>query len=136
MNVKKKATARVSSKKAVVKKKIAAKKSTENKKPLTKSSSTKKATSQKTILKKAISKKTANPKIKRTRNKTVVEAVESNPPPVEDKSSTANNVIDLVPHTDLKKLRQKEIRNYDKYQIRLSSVKKGGPKPSGKKPLW
>jgi hypothetical protein len=146
MNVKNKEKARVPAKKAVVKKKIAAKKSTpsgkkatikkstgvkKKKKPLTRVSSQKKTTP-----KKAIPKKTVKPKIKRTRNKPVVEAVESNLPPVEEKSSTINNVMNQVPRTEMKKLRQKEVQNYNKHQIRLSSVKKGGPKPSGKKPLW
>lgn len=32
--------------------------------------------------------------------------------------------------------RFKASRNYDPHHIQLNKVKKGGPKPSGKKPLW
>lgn len=139
MNLKKKEKASVSKKKATGKKKITAKKSTgvkKNKKPVTKVSSTKKANPKKILQKKAIAKKTAKPKVKRSPDKPVIEAVEINLPPVEEKSSNVNNGMDMEPHTEMKKIRQKEIQNYDKHQIRLSSVRKGGPKPSGKKPLW
>lgn len=140
MNLKTKKRAKVPSKKnTLVKKSTATKKSARIKKNATRKTTapaTKKATLKKTILRKAITTDTAKQKIKRTKNKTTVETVERNLPPVEEKSSAVNNVIDLVPDTDMKSLQQKAVQNYDKHQIRLSSVKKGGPKPSGKKPLW
>jgi hypothetical protein len=41
-----------------------------------------------------------------------------------------------VPVTDKKTIWQATQRNYDQHNIRLNKIKKGGPKPSGKKPLW
>ena len=82
----------------------------------------------------------------------VIEKVETTPPPVEENtpveiveanlSSQENEntpVVNLdttgMLGTDKKSLKRAAVRNYDNHHIRLSN-RKGGLKPSGKKPLW
>ena len=139
MNLKTKKRPKAPAKKnTITRKSIATKKNIGAKKKATRKATvtvTKKATLKKSIQRKATA-TTAKQKTKRTRNKITVEAVKSNLPPVEEKSSAVINAIVVVPDTDMKSLQRKMVQNYDKHQIPLSSVKKGGPKPSGKKPLW
>jgi hypothetical protein len=64
------------------------------------------------------------------------ERVETNLPPVEEKSPEINNdTITPVQTTVTKSAQKSAVRQYDNHNIRLSG-KKGGLKPSGKKPLW
>lgn len=42
----------------------------------------------------------------------------------------------VMPASDRKSMQRAAVRNYDNHHLSISSHKKGGPKPSGKKPLW
>lgn len=141
----KKPVKKTATKKAATKKKVVSKKVTPIKK---KSATKKKATSNKrknvvratkTVTDKkvtpnAVSKK-ASEKTKKLLNKLVELPTETNLPPVEEKSPTVNTPAIVAPDRDNKLLQRAAVRNYVKHQIRLSN-KKGGLKPSGKKPLW
>lgn len=134
--VKKAAVKKVTPKKAIAKKKTPAKKSTAPKKnTVAKKASPvkKKITSKKTPAKKAaVVENKSNQKNKQVKIKKPA-MVETNQPPIEEKS---NEIPVQAPGMNKEAIQQAAVRNYDKHQIRLSSVKKGGPKPTGKKPLW
>ena len=119
-------------KKPVIKKKAAVKKRT----PVKKSIATKKATPQKIIKKTVVIAEVPKEKVASPEIDIQVEAVASHNPLTEEKSIVEQTVITELPVPDKNTRQGKFARNYDKHQIQLSSVKKGGPKPSGKKPLW
>ncbi len=118
-------------KKAVPKKKSAAKKRTPAKKstvvvkdegrsirkPSIRSANT-------TISKKAI------------RSKSTVSTVESQLPTVEEKSPAVIPIPAVEPGMDKKSMHNSVVRNFDTPHMPISSIKKGGIRPSGKKPLW
>jgi hypothetical protein len=62
--------------------------------------------------------------------------VETNLPPVEEKSPEVIPVTNSsAPGMITKSMQREAVRHYDNHHIHLSN-KKGGIKPSGKKPLW
>ncbi|MGK2861662.1 MAG: hypothetical protein ACSLE0_06990 [Chitinophagaceae bacterium] len=133
-------------KKAIAKKKTPVKKSTGTKKKAVAKKST--SISKKIATKKAIplkkkataGKGTVTGKAKRKtgtiRNNADMNVAESNLPPVEEKSMEVSPVMNVIPEPEQKNLRRRAAKNFDKHHIPESSVKKGGPRPSGKKPLW
>ncbi len=130
----------VAKKKTAAKKSIAPKKKTVAKKTTTpgKKSAKKAAAPGK---KKSIKRKVntaQSPKLNTSpkRNKADMDIAESNLPPVEEKSTELSPVVNIFPEEEQKNLRRRAAKNYDKHHIPISSVKKGGPKPAGKKPLW
>jgi hypothetical protein len=123
-----------SAKKVVAKKKAAPKKAASTRKPA--AGVTKKITPKKTIRRKAALAAITKQKTKKKENKVVVETIEASLPPVEEKSPEINsNTSADVPGLDEKSMQRAAVRNYDNHHIRLSN-RKGGIKPSGKKPLW
>jgi hypothetical protein len=119
-------------KKVAVKKKAAPKKAASTRK--TAARVAKKTIPKKTIRRKAVETATKQ-KTKKKENKAVVEKIQT-PPPVEEKSPEVNTTPSaFVPGLDKKSMEQAAVRNYDNHHIRLSN-RKGGVKPSGKKPLW
>ena len=131
----KKATVKkpVFKKKAVVKKAATRRKTQPARKAVTRTR--KAAPVKKTRTKKAAAPVPARKKTKRVIAKPVQVPAENNLPPVEEKAPVANNNPVIAPGMDNKSLQQAAVRHYDNHHIRLSS-KKGGIKPSGKKPLW
>ncbi len=63
-------------------------------------------------------------------------ATESQLPPVEEKSPVISGMPANNSDMDKKYLQHLLVQNGGNKSIRLTSVKKGGIKPSGKKPLW
>ena len=127
-------------KKAAPKKSIAKKKAASSRKPAARA--TKKAESKKAAPKKAVKRKApvaskAKDRIKKVTTAIEPATVESNLPPVEEKSPEVNtSIANGIPGMKKKDLQRAAVRNYDNHHIQLSSVPKGGIKPSGKKPLW
>jgi hypothetical protein len=126
----KKKAGKVPVKKAVSKKKAAVKK--------------KKPVATKTVTKKKSVTPARKPTIRTIKNTTPKkrpstlpkERVETNLPPVEEKSPEINTATITPVQTTVTKSAQKSaVRQYDNHNIRLSG-KKGGLKPTGKKPLW
>jgi len=121
-------------KKVVAKKKASPKKAISTRKPAARVA--KKTPPQKTIRRKAAKTATTKQKTKKRENKAVAKTIETSLPPVEEKSNEVNpNTNVPVLGLDKKSMQQAAIRNYDNHHIRLSN-RKGGIKPSGKKPLW
>ena len=79
---------------------------------------------------------TAKEKTKQQTNKAAIEYLESTLPPVEEKSPEINTIASGFVDMNEKLNQRAAARQYDNRNIRLSKVKKGGPKPTGKKPLW
>ncbi|MDZ4794216.1 MAG: hypothetical protein SGI83_08055 [Bacteroidota bacterium] len=73
---------------------------------------------------------------KATKAKAVENIVETNLPPVEEKSPEVQAFQTMAPVVDIKSMQKVAVRNYDNHHLRLSNLRKGGIKPSGKKPLW
>ena len=120
-------------KKVAVKKKAAPKKAVSTRKPAPRVA--KKTSPKKTIRRKAVESATKQ-KTKNKENKKAVEKIETQLPPVEEKTAEVNTSAGaFVPGLDKKSMQQAATRNYDNHHIRLSN-RKGGIKPSGKKPLW
>ncbi len=126
-------------KKSAAKKKAAPKKASSTRKPAARAA--KKTPPKKARSRKATETITTKQKTKKKENKAVVETMEASLPPVEEKSQEVkevevnDNPNPAVPGMDKKSMQQAAIRNYDNHHIRLSN-RKGGIKPSGKKPLW
>jgi hypothetical protein len=127
-------------KKAAAKKSIAKKKTASTRKPAArvgKKAAPKKAAPKKVAKKKAPVASKAKEQIKKIATAIEPETVESNLPPVEEKSPEINtNINNGISGMKKKDLQRAAARNYDNHHIQLSSVPKGGIKPSGKKPLW
>ncbi len=129
--VKKTATKKASPKKKVVAKKKAA----PSRKPAARVA--KKAAPKKVAKKKTPIAAKAKERIKKVTVPIEPETLESNLPPVEEKSPEVNtNITNGISGMKRKDLQRAAVRNYDNHHIQLSSVPKGGIKPSGKKPLW
>jgi hypothetical protein len=79
---------------------------------------------------------TATEKTKPVSKKETVQPIDTNLPPVEEKSPAINPGVTTVPGMDKKSMQRAAVRNYDNHHLRLSNHSKGGIKPSGKKPLW
>ncbi len=130
-------------KKALARKKTAVKKSTSHKRntvPAKKVASKKAAPSKRPVSKSSAS-TTTKKATSRPKAITPIEEPQNNLPPVEEKSPELNSpevnpVVAHVQGMDPKTNRKEAIRHYNNHNIKLSSVKKGGPKPTGKKPLW
>ncbi len=124
---KKTATKKKTASKKVVAKKVAVKKkSVSIRKPV--ELLIKKATPVKTIVKKPT---VAAPKIQEPI------PVETNLPPVAENSPEIIPVTNSsAPGMNTKSMQTEAVRHYDNHHIHLSNKKKGGIKPSGKKPLW
>lgn len=131
---------KTATKKKAAPKKVASKKSASTRKSV--KTQTRKATPKKAIIKK----KTIVREKAVTANKVEKEITEvpANLPPVEEKSpevipvtnsSAAGMGMDIKSLQNSKSLQNEAVRHYDNNNIRLSN-KKGGIKPSGKKPLW
>ena len=150
---KKKATSKKTTTNKTSAKKTPAKKSVTKKKPFTKKSTvvknkvtgsarkpaagvTKATTPKKTIRKKAVVAATAKEKTQQQSNKAAVETLESTLPPVEEKSPAVNTITNGLSGMNEKSRQRAAVHQYDNHHIRLSNTKKGGPKPTGKKPLW
>jgi hypothetical protein len=126
----KKKAGKATVKKAVVKKKVAAKrkstvvkKKTVKKKPVTPA----RKPIARTIIKKITEKPVDAPQ---------KESVEIDQPPVKETSPEINtDIVNPVEDIVTKSTQKEAARQYDNHHIRLSG-KKGGFKPSGKKPLW
>jgi len=126
----KKKAGKAPAKKAVGKKKVVAKKKSTVAK--------KKAVKKKPVT--PVRKPAARTTIKKVPEKSVVtpqeEIVEIDLPPVKETSPEIKNDIPApVESIDTKSIQKEAARHYDNHNIRLSG-KKGGLKPSGKKPLW
>lgn len=146
------------SKKVTAKKKAPAKKKTAAKK-VTKGISAKIKNKALPESKKVIAKKSTVSK-KKIEDKNVIAPIIESPDSIKQKDTIRKNIaIDEheaeivraeqlsspVPVTEEKQGKNmffkktkglRAIRNYDPHHIQLNKVKKGGPKPSGKKPLW
>lgn len=122
-------------KKTAVKKVVAKKKAVIKKKaPAKKKASVKKSKPASTAVKTSPEKKRA---IKRTAKKIEQEQTVASLPPVEEKSTEIKHAVtENLSGMDQKALQRAAVRNYDNHHLRLSNTKKGGPKPTGKKPLW
>ncbi len=148
--VKKKAAAKKNiavKKKAAPKKKSTVRKSTPVKKAVVakkKTSSvakpvihaTKTANPKKAAPKKIISDIPITEEIKYTTDTPVVEQTANNIPPVEEKSPLVVPVNTMAPGLDKKTIQRAALRSYDNHTMPLSSHRKDGIKPAGKKPLW
>ncbi|MEO6219000.1 MAG: hypothetical protein ABIO81_01135 [Ginsengibacter sp.] len=75
-------------------------------------------------------------RIKRTTHIPIEEKIETNEPPVEEKSPEINTPDIIASGMEKKSVQRTSIRSYNNNHIPLSSHKKGGIKPFGKKPLW
>ena len=62
--------------------------------------------------------------------------VENTPPPVEENTPVVKVDTTGMLGTDKKSLQVAAARHNDNHRLRLSSTRKGGIKPAGKKPLW
>lgn len=127
-------------KKAAVKKSNLIKKSTIAKKKTSIQSSKPtgkiiKAHTKKNTITKKIAVAPTKEKVKKVYRKEIIPSIENNLPPVEEKSPVVNTHTIVAPGMDNKSLQRAAVRNYDNHHIRLSN-RKGGIKPSGKKPLW
>lgn len=125
-------------KKTAVKKKATAKKTVTKRKnntPVKKTATaTKKTTTRKKPVKKTSSLAAANP----ATNSMILTMPVSTPILMEEaeKETVEQSPAKPIPAEENKDKRRLTRRDYDPHRIRLNSVKKGGPKPSGKKPLW
>lgn len=135
----------VTAKKKVTPKKAAVKKPTPKKSSLVKKKIISKITASqpKTIVQKEIKSvskdSTTSLKQKDTIRKNIAEHIQVNEPAIVEQLS--------LPMPETKEIEPKKgfykkvkglatDRNHDPHHINLNKVKKGGPKPSGKKPLW
>jgi hypothetical protein len=135
-------------KKTAVKKRVTTKKATAKKTARKKRTATKKKTTgnkrvavkrviKTPVTKKATPKKSATNTRKKQKTARVVKLVpDTDLSPVEEQSPVIHAVTGSLPDMTEKDRQRDANRNYDNHNIRLSSTKKGGPKPSGKKPLW
>jgi len=142
--VKKKAATKkkaITKKKSIAKKKAAPKKATVTKKKAKviqlkpKSKTIKKAAAPKPVRQKTVVPKMADQQVEKVPDQTPVETIETNLPPVEEKSPEVEHIAIPLPGNDKKSMEQAAARHYDNHHIKLSN-RKGGIKPSGKKPLW
>lgn len=116
-------------KKAVVKKKVAVKKKSTvvKKKDVKKKPETPvRKPAARTIIKKIPQKPVATPQ---------KETIEIDLPVKETSPEINTDIINPVEDIITKSTKRESVRHYDNHNIRLSG-KKGGFKPSGKKPLW
>ena len=118
-------------KKAATKKKIASKKGTAVKKSTAVVRNTGRS-----IRKPSARSVNATTSKKYIRSKSTVSATESQLPPVEENSPAVIPIIAIEPGMDKKSMHNSAVRNFDTPHMPISSIKKGGIKPSGKKPLW
>lgn len=135
--------------KIIAKKKAPVKKKTAAKKVVSKiSDKIKKKVSP--VSRKAILKKNTVTK-KKTEVENVIVPKTETPVSLKQKDTIRKNIveheeeIEIVPVSETKKTKEvifkkikglRAFRNFDPHHIQLNKVKKGGPKPSGKKPLW